>query len=164
MFFLERITVIFPPSKLCRHICSFVCLIRFYVYFFCLIHFFVYLFVWYVSLFICLFDTFLMQEQALDVLLPPDWLLHLYEHIGYIRIKLGFCCWCWCRRCRSVDVHSPGPKVASKTDAPRPVVSHLPFRCACKLTNNGAKLWPRNFLSFKWIYCGFSSRSAVSQL
>ena len=26
----------------------------------------------YVSLFICLFDTFLMQEQALDVLLPPD--------------------------------------------------------------------------------------------
>ena len=25
-------------------------------------------------------------------------------------------------------------------------------------------VWPRNFLSFKWGYCGFSSCSAVSQL
>ena len=39
------------------------------------------------DIFVYLFDTFLMQEQALDVLLPQGCLLYLYQHISCNEIK-----------------------------------------------------------------------------
>ena len=40
-----------------------------------------------ICLFVYLFDMFLMQEQALDVLLPQGCLLYLYQHISCNEIK-----------------------------------------------------------------------------